>query len=127
MPVPRAALLRWRSAGHGGSCGTTDRWLTVDRPLVDPWWTPGRPLGDPRPTPGRPKGEPMEMSRLQPTGCLPPALAGGTRGMTIKTSRLQPGFSKCPLMSESISWKTWLDMVETFLQKPAEAGSNFGV
>ena len=66
------------------------------------------------------------MSRLQPTGCLPPALAGGPRGPNIEISRLQPGFSACQLMSDSISRKTWLEMVETFLHKPAEAGSSFG-
>jgi hypothetical protein len=41
-------------------------------------------------------------------------------------SRLQPGFS-APVGEAGHLCKIWLEMVETFVQKPAEAGSNFGV
>ena len=81
-----------------------------------------------RPTPGHTPAWTClrKQSRLQPTLCLPPALAGGPWAIPIKTSRLQPGFSECELISESASRRTWLKMVETSLDKPAEAGSVFG-
>jgi hypothetical protein len=47
--------------------------------------------------------------------------------MGVKTSRLQPGFSACELMTGSIFRETWPQMVETSLEKPAEAGSILGV